>query len=219
MGEGYDSSIARHSKRGLVESQLFTIVALVIAISGAAFTFIVTIRELTSKLVTNLLERAAQYSENVAKEGTKSLKGQAFCGRWIITISYWAWFFSLIAPIVLFAWYSLDSADLVLESYDRRMKESTPEPLAGPDVVAGNGGMMLDEVWCASCIEKQMSWLWWIKRLDIIAVVIAGLTIPIMYLGLGLLAWASNTIEEHHQIAPKQDSGSQDRDDNSPTTE
>lgn len=98
-------------------TDFFAIVALVVTISGVAFTFIVTVRQLSAHVVGGWREKASAYRNTVQAGGATSHKTLAAIFHGILKTAFWVWFLSLLIPIFFLAVYSWCSSSDVLESY------------------------------------------------------------------------------------------------------
>lgn len=86
--------------------QLFTIISLLIAISGAAYAVIAAIKEHTDVFVKKNSETAKEHLQNTApeKSGNKKLYSQACSNRkWGIRFT-WLYRVSFFAPIIIFGY-------------------------------------------------------------------------------------------------------------------
>ncbi|HEX4145990.1 MAG TPA: hypothetical protein VHY91_20990 [Pirellulales bacterium] len=200
-------------------SDFFSIVALVVALSGASFTLILTIRQLTRDRVVAMQERSREYRAAVAKDGSKSLNALAATGNVIFNVGYWVWFLSLLAPLLVFAVYSWVSATRVLEYYYEPEKHLSPTLAAAtastesggpaeqalptdPAATAGGPFDRNHDPWFNECIICQMWWLWLTKWLGLWSVLGAAATAPVMLSGLWMLSRSSSAMEESSKIVP-----------------
>lgn len=171
---------------------LFTIISLVIAVTGSVYTGLTGLRLLLNKYADELWESARFCKNKADEEGSKSDKSMARAAYGVGVLGKWLWRIASASPILILAAYSCYTSYQVVGLYDEHQAEIAPE-LARSEPAENESlepiSQSAFENSILACCNRHMLYLFAITTANLIC-------IPLMLLGFALV-WAGHWWLEH----------------------
>jgi len=159
---------------------LFTIISIVLAVTGSVYTALTGLRQLLREKVRKQRESQDFCAKEIRERGNHNERRMGTVASGICFTSTFFWNFAASLPIVILLVYSFSTSYEVYGLYADQHPTLAEETI---DIEPSSENM--DAIEIASCCNRHMKYMWWITTLDIICLPTMGFA----FLGLFCGDW------------------------------